>query len=177
MQKKSERTSMQYLEPTEFFNKYPGRKRLLAGTSLEKYVSWVLMEQEPGSRKMAYFLISAASYGRACYDMTSGEKEGRSDGDEFHLREELAKLQEKNAALVEELDDLKQLHSIRNSQEYRNADMARDKHAVQKSMRELQSLLDAIRLANPHYVEKIEQRQESVVQRGAISDQSKPIST
>ena len=174
MQKKSERTSMQYLEPTEFFNKYPVRKRLLEGTSLEKYVSWVLMEQEPGSRMMAYFLISAASYGRACYDMTSGEKQGVSGGSEFDLRDEFAKLQERNAALVEELDDLKQLHSIRNSQEYRNADTAREKHAVQKSMRELKILLDAIRLANPHYVEKIERRVESVVQRGAICDQSEP---
>ena len=174
MQKKSEQTSRQYLEPTEFFDEYPGRRRLLAGTSLEKYVSWVLMEQEPGSKKMAYFLISAASYCRACYDMTSGEKHDVSGGSEFDVQDEFAKLQDRNAALVEELDDLKQLHSIRNSQEYRNADMARDKHVIQKSMRELQSLLDAIRLANPHYVEKIERRVESVVQRGAIGDHSEP---
>ena len=174
MQKKRETTKRQYLEPSEFFTKYPGRKRLLAGTPLEKYVSWVLMEQEPSSRKMAYFLIAAASFGRACFDMTSAAKQVAPGGSEFKLHDEFAKLQDRNAALVEELDDLKQLHSIRNSQEYRNADMARDKHVIQKSMRELQSLLDAIRLANPHYVEKIERRVESVVQRGAIGDHSEP---
>lgn len=174
MQKKSERTNRQYLEPTEFFDEYPGRKRLLAGTSLEKYVSWVLIEQEPASRKMAYFLISAASYGRACYDMTSAEKLSDSSGSEFDLHDELAKLRDSNAALVEELDDLKQLNSIRNSEEYRNTDMARDKQALQNAMRELQCLLDAMRLANPHYVEKIERRLEGVVQRGPLSDLGKP---
>ena len=174
MQKKGERTNRQYLEPTEFFDEYPGRKRLLAGTSLEKYVSWVLMEQEPAAKKMAYFLISAASYGRACYDMTSANKQGASSMGEFDLHDELAKLRDVNAALVEEMDDLKQLNGIRNSEEYRNADMVRDKRAPQNAMRELQGLLDAIRLANPHYVEKIERRLEGVVQRGLIGDLSKP---
>jgi len=124
MQKKSERTKRQILEPTAFFAKYPGRKRLLAGSSLEKYVSWIMMEQQPESRKMAYFLIAAASYGRACYEMTSAEKQVASGGSEFDVHDELAKLQDKNAALVEELDDLKRLVDIRNSEEYRNADMA-----------------------------------------------------
>ena len=173
MQKKSERTNRQYLEPAEFFDQYPGRKRLLAGTPLEKYVSWVLMEQEPESKRMAYFLISAASYGRACYDMTSSEKKTTYGESELYLHEEFAKLQVRNAALVEELDDLKQLNGILNLEAYRNADMARDKHAVQKSINELQSLLDAIRLANPHYVENIERRLEGVVALGAISDVSK----
>lgn len=163
MQKKSERISRQYLEPAEFFEKYPGRKRLLAGTPMEKYVSWVLMEQVPESKKMAYFLISAASYGRACYDMTSGEKQVVSDEGDFYLRDELAKLQDKNAALVEELDDLNRLIETRNLEAYRSADMGRDKHAVQKTMKELQTLLDAMRLANPHYVENIERRLESIV--------------
>ena len=174
MQKKSDRTTRQYLEPTEFFDEYPGRKRLLAGTSLEKYVSWVLIEQEPASRKMAYFLMSAASYGRACYDMNSAEKQGVSGRGESDLHEELAKLRDSNAALVEELDDLKQLNDTRSTKEYLKADMARDKHVVQNTIKELQSLLDAMRLANPHYVEKIERRLEGVVQRGPLSDLSKP---
>ena len=173
MQKKSERTTRQYLEPTEFFDEYPGRKRLLAGTSLEKYVSWVLMEQEPASKKMAYFLMSAASYGRACYDMKSAEKQHASGGGEFDLHDELAKLRDDNTALVEQLDDLKRLNDIRNSKEYLNADMARDKHVVQNTIKELQSLLDAMRLANPHYVEKIERRLEGVVQAGTVGDLSK----
>ena len=174
MQKKSERTTRQYLEPTEFFDEYPGRKRLLAGTSLEKYVSWVLIEQEPASRKMAYFLMSAASYGRACYDMKSAEKQYATGGGEFDLHDELAKLRDDNTALVEQLDDLKRLNDIRSSEEYRNTDMARDKQALQNAMIELQDLLDAMRLANPHYVEKIERRVEGVLQRGAIGELSKP---
>ncbi len=177
MQKKSDRTTRQYLEPTEFFDEYPGRKRLLAGTSLEKYVSWVLIEREPASRKMAYFLMSAASYGRACYDMTPGEKQHASSGGEFDLHDELAKLRDDNTALVEQLDDLKRLNDIRNLDEYRNADMARDKHVAQNTIKELQSLLDAMRIANPHYVEKIERRLEGVVQPGPLSDLSKPAST
>ena len=174
MQKKSERTTRQYLEPTEFFDAYAGRKRLLVGTSLEKYVSWVLIEQEPASRKMAYFLMSDASYGRASYDMMSAEKQHANGGGEFDLHDELAKLRDDNTALVEQLDDLKRLNDIRNSDEYRNADMARDKHVVQNTIKELQCLLDAMRLANPHYVEKIERRVEVVVQRGPLGDQSKP---
>lgn len=174
MQKKSERTTRQYLEPTEFFDSYRGRKRLLAGTSLEKYVSWVLIEQEPESKKMAYFLMSAASYGRACYDMTAAKKQVTSGRGESDLHEELAKLRDDNTALVEQLDDLKQLNDTRSTKEYLNADMVRDKHIAQNTIKELQSLLDAMRLANPHYVEKIERRLDGIVQPGTVSDLSKP---
>lgn len=64
-------TKRTYLEPSDFFARYPSRKSTLSNTLLEKHVSWVLIEQSAATtRKMTYFLMSAAAYGRACREIS-----------------------------------------------------------------------------------------------------------
>lgn len=138
------------LEPREFFERFPARKKTLSKTMLGKHVSRVLIEQaNTTTRKMTYFLMSAKAYGNACNevsDLRNALSERERSRDAQH-QAAMSQLLKKNSQLNDELNSLRKLERIRDTLEARDADLTREKEAATHALRSFQRGLEGLRQA------------------------------
>ena len=62
----------------QYYEKYPKSKARLSGTTLEKFVSWVAIEQQDGGGVETFFMINSRVYRKACdADVAKSNRETR----------------------------------------------------------------------------------------------------
>jgi len=158
----------EYLDRDEFISNYPRRKNLLAGSPLEKHVSWVLVERVT-SKTMTYFLMSATGYIRACESVSSKPHQSAAlqaaSERERKVAIERDELRVERDALQAEVSELRHLHSIEQSLLSDDQALQNEKGAVNIILGDLQRLLESTRNQNPNFATRIAGNIERILDR------------